>query len=652
MSDPFSKWLLERARKFDVSAPAYPDAELGAWAEGYFTSVMKYFERFPTVIERFRAPVCNAYVHDLVCGTLGIEAQSPLKDEDVRRAVQVALFMPLRQSVGSCFASAPAILIQSEQIDLFLDDMHGLLTQGKLKRTMGGVEYSVPINVAEHDCWEVVPLLKAWEYTLASFADFKVEFFKWNLRASFGFDSEEIGGIGKVVYESLDFKLKEWNQKLEELYAESYVSSEQVKMAESLLGQASSPDAARRQKVAFEMAVHQHGIIREMIAELEGKTKELSTFFQFLFTFFEEKFPDYFQEVYDPKLVEVDDYDDSPAGFRLIFKHGRANPNLWTRIDDEAAFITATRDFFRAVESDAIHSCQWEEGKDLIGSVITTILHHVDKPEFIKTAHERVAKLHAKAGTQKRAPWSYIAGGNMHSLLKGYYSLEGEITEEKATFENETDLAIFLIETLKDARPDLTNPFLNEPSRGMLMQTPTHACILRPGFSLFQAAWSDPHFTYTWVRDRVIEPSREFYSGILLSADEQKKIAKLLGLKDFTPSKTPLTPYEMRQVAGDARLDIFFRFAFPTIVGEDDRAPILFFADTNWAYYDFGFAYNPGTDRLELWRVHKNRKEGAPMSQWKQYLDGSDKKEWSILMRPFEYGGRYSRKGDDPRFKI
>ena len=169
-------------------------------------------------------------------------------------------------------------------------------------------------------------------------------------------------------------------------------------------------------------------------------------------------------------------------------------------------------------------------------------------------------------------------------------------------------------------------------------------------FELFKSAWSDRNFTYTWVRDRVIEPSREFYNQFLLKEDEQKKIAKVVGLENFVVSKTPLTPYEMCQVAGDPRLERFFRFPF--LQGVKNPPPILFFADTNWAYYDFGFAYNPGSDRLELWRVHKNRKDGFPMTEWKKYLDGREKKEWSLFMRPFEYGGGYSQKEYDPRLKI
>ena len=480
MSDRFSVWLLESARNFDGKVARFPDGELYAWAKRYRANIKEFFEHNPSVLERFRSPVCNEYVHDLVCGTLGIESGSPLTDEDVRRAVCIALYFPLRQSVGSCFATAPAILVQSEQVELFLDDMHALLTEGKLGRVESGREYTVPINVSDHDSATCVPLLKAWEYTIASFADYQVEFFRWNLRASLGLDHE--AGIGKLLYDSLDVQLVEWNRELEKLYEEHHVAAEKVRMAESLLAQASTPDAARRQKAEFDIQLHQLGMVKEMISDLEKKTKELSAFFKFLMEFFEKKLPDFFQEVYDPSMVEGEEYDDSPAGFRLMFKHGRANPSLWTRIDDEKGFVEAVREFFVLVEHEAIHACAWEEGKGLISSLITSVAHYIEKKEFMVGAYERVKALHGKVGTQERAPWSYVAGGNMESLLKGYYSFEGKLTEEKVAVESEADLAIFLIETLKDAPPSLTNRYLDDERLGMLMQSPTHACILRPGF--------------------------------------------------------------------------------------------------------------------------------------------------------------------------
>jgi hypothetical protein len=66
--------------------------------------------------------------------------------------------------------------------------------------------------------------------------------------------------------------------------------------------------------------------------------------------------------------------------------------------------------------------------------------------------------------------------------------------------------------------------------------------------------------------------------------------------------------------------------------------PIIF-ADTNWVKDEFGFVVNPGTGRLELWRVDYTGSIGYPMSIWKEWVDGSRPDlKWGIYVKPFEYG--------------
>ncbi len=64
----------------------------------------------------------------MIATTLDVEVE--LTDRHVICAILSALLCPLRQSVGSCFATAPAILVHEEQLELFLDDMQQLLYKG------------------------------------------------------------------------------------------------------------------------------------------------------------------------------------------------------------------------------------------------------------------------------------------------------------------------------------------------------------------------------------------------------------------------------------------------------------------------------------------------------------------------------------------
>lgn len=60
----------------------------------------------------FSLPICDQKHHDMIAITLGLDELKT--DRDVIWGVLSALFCPLRQQVGSCFATAPAILIHEE----------------------------------------------------------------------------------------------------------------------------------------------------------------------------------------------------------------------------------------------------------------------------------------------------------------------------------------------------------------------------------------------------------------------------------------------------------------------------------------------------------------------------------------------------------
>jgi hypothetical protein len=76
--------------------------------------------------------------------TLSLAPSHVITDRDLRVAAIAACLYPLRQNVGSCFATAPAILIQNEQLENMLSDLQDLLSTGRITRIIAGKEYSVP----------------------------------------------------------------------------------------------------------------------------------------------------------------------------------------------------------------------------------------------------------------------------------------------------------------------------------------------------------------------------------------------------------------------------------------------------------------------------------------------------------------------------
>src|SRR5262249_28904411 len=92
-----------------------------------------------------QAPWNNAPAERLIRESIGAATDERITPALARRAVLSALFTALRQTVGSCFATAPAIMVQAQQPWRFLRDLEELLNTGQLSRTFGGVQYTVPL---------------------------------------------------------------------------------------------------------------------------------------------------------------------------------------------------------------------------------------------------------------------------------------------------------------------------------------------------------------------------------------------------------------------------------------------------------------------------------------------------------------------------
>ncbi len=725
---------------------------------------------FFKMIKKFSHPLCHRGAEQLIADAIGTHK---VTDAAIRQAVLAACLTLIRQNVGSCFATAPAILIHEEQIEAFLQDLYDLLTTGKLKRTFGGVLFSVPLSpswgigdlkkqlglqaglspglmeaciaaglidkrldgeekqsalhqlIARYPPQTTVEelirqlvrnvdlekeaqtafkrmtdhaLLKAWEFTLASFSEVKMEFSRWNLYSSLGFDPEEKGGIGQVIYSYLQEKLALANEQMERFQREYEIAFDQVKAVEILFRGAGTEAEARRLQAEYQSRAYHMRACLDVRDEAHREAARYSNLFAFLIKQYDLQFPEYFQEIYDADMQEIKTgpYDDSPAGFRLVYKHGRSDASLWSLIYDGKQYIDALIDFFRMSEAPVAAAGDGEGGSDEIAEITTRIIAHLRTPEFIETAFVRMAKAHRVSLIDRerleKKPWAYTSGGTMTTLLKTYYRRESPLTEESRWVESPTDLLIFILDTLK-------NIHVKDPDRRMLMYSPTHAFILQPGWDFLKEGWQDGGFTYTWVRDRLILPRQRFYEELRLSYDEQQflikqfpfakgEAASLQELRQslsaaardqfdaFLYEALPLTSgqewkdnvrYLLADIADLNVLDSFpDRFAeWMTAKAIQDIAkgcyllsrrsclsgldlhayiarrvqpfPPLLFADTNWANHYFGFVVNPSTGQLELWRMDRTGSQGMPMSAWKEWLNGTTRAPWGIYTHPNQY---------------
>ena len=562
-------------------------------------------------LRRVRAPTGHPGADDLIRATLDLPKTTQVLDVHARQAAFAALLTALRQNVGSCFATAPAIMIQQEQPQQFLADIAQLFGIGALRRTILGVEHSVPLCTSSgaghlhfplypfflgdqpwkvlggapgliaafkaaklsQSCEELLKefflnkrkeepffvttpdqiirsllvksphyeaavtafksltqnaLLKAWEYTVASFAEAKADFSKWNLYASLGVRPEEPHGIGESLHQIIKEKVDRINEELIECQSRYDHTFAQVKYLEGRMRAASTDKEINWMRTEYQVRRH---ALDQVIGEQErvhSKGLSVASLYPFLIQFYSERFIDYFQEVYDVQMhdLSVEMYDDSPAGFRLLYKHGRSNTALWTLIQKPQEYIEALCSFFIATEGELSKAHEVKGLEQDLGQLVTAIITTIRTPLFLESSFYRLAKTYAepiiskpleKLEQIKRKPWAYISGGTMGTLTSCYFQSAEKPIIESRWAESEMELLVFYLDTLKELPLSTQRRFLENPDRSLLATSPTHAFLLKPGYEPFREGWDNDAYTYTWVRDHWVVPAQAFLDHTLLN---------------------------------------------------------------------------------------------------------------------------------------
>lgn len=616
------------------------------------------------LLKNISKPHAHRHAEQIIRDTLDLPSNAVVSDVHAKRAVLSAWLCYLRQNVGSCFATAPAILVHNEMPEQFLTDLNELMNTGRLKRTFGGVEYAVPLSmswgagdlkrnllisstdlekiefhlspgmmaalesfglinkeaplkqradeakqhilrainafsgdrsyfltnadeiirflllehlkITEKDlkdyenrpqgmihggfliqmaaagslgggksqaCAQFAPLyqsaqnafkaladnalLKAWEFSLASFAETKAQFARWNLYSSLGLSPKEKDGIGYCIYQVLQRKLEGLNAKAQELQFEYEQIYTQVKYVEARIQRASTEKEIQWLKAEYQTKLNEFYLIEELRNTASAKAKKIAGLFDELIDAYDELFPRYFQEVYDADMHEVATslYDDSPAGFRLLYKYGRANTSQWTYIYNSNEFIEALSAFFTATEIEIASREEFNGLQQELTEIVTAVATHVKNKEFLESAFHRMAIAHHTPVIKdplehldkiEKKPWAYTSGGTMGSLVSCYFRLEHPPTEVSRWVENPMELLVFLADTLKQIPAKLSDPYSKNPRKGMLIHSPTHAFQLKPGYKSFSDTWLNEAYSYTWIRDQLVKPIEKALEKIAL----------------------------------------------------------------------------------------------------------------------------------------
>lgn len=652
--------------------PLGPDRQNDALRREHLLKVLHLLlsdKEIGKAIKKIHKPYSHRFVDQIIRDTLHLPPNTTISDAHARQAALSAWMCYLRQNVGSCFATAPAIIIHEEQPLHFLNDLNEIIATGRLKRIFGGIEYSVPLSfswgagdlkkpillLAEDDleenklylspallaslesidvinaaaplkekqellrskmitflqllkktnsfyyfitAEEIIrhflllkydlsekmvkeyiekpqglmmqgnlllqvpksstkaeesysrffqesekamnvfkgfadnPLLKIWEFTLASFAETKADFTRWNLYSSLGLGPREPGGIGECLYGILTEKLERVNQQTQEIQIEYEQAFHRLKSIEARINQASTEQEVQWLKAEYQAKRNEFYTREELREKSLQKAKIFAHLFDYLISAYIDLFQEYFQEVYDADLheVKIGPYDDSPAGFRLIYKHGRGNTSQWTQIQSPSEFIDMLVNFFTITENQLVNQPEMKGIEHDFGEIVTAIVNHIRTTDFIESAFYRMAVSHHTTPIKnplenlekiEKKPWVYTSGGTMNTLVSCYYKREEKPTEINRFVESDTELLVFLLDILKQIPPKIMQAYEKDQKKGMLMHSPTHAFVLKPGLPLFKELWISPAYTYTWLRDQIILPAQQLIEKITLSTEMQ-----------------------------------------------------------------------------------------------------------------------------------
>lgn len=411
-------------------------------------------------------------------------------------------------------------------------------------------------------------LLKSWEFTLASLSETKQEFTQWNLYASLGMGTDEPGGIGQCIYRIIQQKLDIVNRRVQDLQHEYEIMYPSVKALESRLRTASTEKELQWIRVEYQTHSHELYTIQEMKEIAQAQAGKLVNLYDGLHTLYRDLFKDYFQEVYDSDMQEITTgpFDDSPAGFRLLYKHGRSSTSQWSPIKTPGDFIEALASFFSMTEPQIASMFEKEGVEKELTDVVTSIISHIRTKEFLETAFHRMAIAHRTPPIAdplnhldqiEKKPWAYTSGGTMKTLVSTYFRLHEKPKEVSKWVENELELLVFLADTLKHIPQKLMEPYLNGSRTSMLVESPTHAFLLKPLLQPFKEMWTNQDYTYTYIRDRLVKPAEQFVETLILNDEMIGFIVEQL-IEEVQDNYKPRFREVFSRISGPLNV-IFFR---------------------------------------------------------------------------------------------
>lgn len=613
-------------------------------------------------------------IHPSVVATIAANNKKEAKaidQEDLVKAILLACFYPLRQTVGSCFAAAFMILLQRENLQVFIEELLSLLSKGHLKRVIEGKEFYVPFNVflqpseeqfdnrliallqnelssrklplVDFSFFNPPYLLKSYEYTIASMTEFSVDSHTGNLFLALGIDPEVKDGLGHKMKNLIETEIQELKIEVEKAHIEAQKSLDVVNMTNSQMQQATSYErlnSLKAQGYSFESQMNAAIERRDLLVK---EMEEMSSFLQVWIDKVLELAKGFFQETFNPNLKkEALTFEDSPAGFTMMCKHGRQNIKAWTLIESSKDYILCLKEFFLFLERGLLETFKSSKMASFLHKITALSIDFIHDERFEDHALLRLKK--ASSNYTYLNCYSYLSGGTLKSVLGCFTGKSNLLKEVLFKPKDALELLVKLIDFMKDSPNKLQERFMKDPNRGLLMQSETHAFIFKPGHSSMKEFWIDTNFSYSKIRDEFIRPLERFFSNYTFDLAEQIHFCSyFFETFGFDLKIDVVKPLDIRAFFKKAALasslteqkfmGAFYQF-FKKAAFDFPKKSEIIFADTNWPYFNFAFLMNPINHQIEIWRLSFDENEILPMLEWEDQF--SQKHGWVLFLETLD----------------
>ncbi|EPP34447.1 hypothetical protein CP10139811_0734 [Chlamydia ibidis] len=369
-------------------------------------------------------------------------------------------------------------------------------------------------------------LLKSWEYTLATLADATDSPTFAHISIALGWNSKERDSLFLTITTFIDEETsiaKELVDKCEQTYQEA---QSQLQYIENRMRNPFNEQDSKILSMDYMRFRQELNQALQDWNSAQNKIKKLLALPEYLLKFYQKQLPIYFRSSYDAFIQEFSHIiGDAPAGFRILFTHGRSHPNAWTPIYSINEFIHALSDFFSSTETDLLGKQGVVGLEKETSALIHRIISMLHKETFQEAAITRVLQAYGMPVPNNvlsnlskiiHTPWVYVSGGTVDSLLIDYFENTDSVTTLNKHPENPHELAAFFSDALKDLPIGIKN-YIESGSHKLIASSPTHVFSVVAGCPMFRDSWDNDWYSYTWLRDVWVKEQQTFLDSTILS---------------------------------------------------------------------------------------------------------------------------------------